>query len=206
MENYICVNGKKIALTKEQVQQIAESCVEKKEQVSLAEIPVGAVFKLSGDNEFVVLEQMEGSTAVILKNKFGPDSAFGENNNYNGCFVDEICNSLAEVIENIVGEDALIPHTVDLTADDGLKDYGVVSREVSLLTADQYRKYVYILDKHKLDNWWWLATPHSTATHEHETCVKCVSPSGSIINDDYYNDSNGVRPFLILKSSIFVSV
>ena len=94
---------------------------------------------------------------------------------------------------------------VDLTSDDGLKDYGKVERRAASLTAEQYRKYVAVLDRHKPDAWWWLATPHSTATHGNEDWVKCVSPSGGIHYGHYFYGFNGVRPFCILKSSIFVS-
>ena len=98
----------------------------------------------------------------------------------------------------------MVTFDVDLTSDDGLKDYGVIQRKAALMTADQYRKYVQILDRYKPDEWWWLATPHSTATHENADWVNCVSPAG---NFDYgfYDYQRGVRPFCILKSSIFVS-
>jgi hypothetical protein len=94
---------------------------------------------------------------------------------------------------------------VDLTSDDGLKDYGKIRRRASLLTADLYRRYVEILDKHKIDKWWWLATPHSTARHENASWVKCVAPSGYFGSDNYCGGGCGVRPFCILKSNIFVS-
>ena len=111
--------------------------------------------------------------------------------------VREICTA--------VGEDNVVSHTVDLTSDDGLKDYGKVERRCSLLTADMYRRYIDILDKFKPDSWWWLATPHSTKRHENDSWVKCVSPSGFIFYGGFYFRGSGVRPFCILKSNIFVS-
>ena len=77
-------------------------------------------------------------------------------------------------------------------------------RKASLLTTEQYRRYVEILDKHKIDKWWWLATPYSTAAHEDTDYIKCVSPPGDI-GDGYYDFDFGVRPFCILKSDILVS-
>ena len=94
---------------------------------------------------------------------------------------------------------------MDLTSEDGLKDYGCIQRRASLLTADMYRHFVGILDLHKLNEWWWLATAHSTKRHENDRWAKCVSPSGGINNVIYGNVGNGVRPFCILKSTIFVS-
>ena len=118
--------------------------------------------------------------------------------------MDHICSEFETEISNLVGAENLFMHTVDLTSDDGLKCYGTVERRMSLLTADLYRRWVEILDKHKLDKWWWLATPYSTPRHEDNEWVKCVSPSGYVRNDDG-NYNRGVRPFCILKSDIFVS-
>lgn len=130
--------------------------------------------------------------------------AFGENNNYNGSAVDTRCNVFAEEIAAIIGEDNILLHTVDLTSDDGLKDYGMVERYASLLTADRYRKYVEILDKFPNKAYWWLATAYSTPRHDDKTWIKCVSPAGRIGTGNCSNDF-GVRPFCILKSHIFVS-
>ena len=71
--------------------------------------------------------------------------------------------------------------------------------------AELYRRYVEILDKHKIKKWWWLATPFSTPKHDGASWVKCVAPSGCINISLYYAYDGGVRPFCILKSNIFVS-
>lgn len=164
---------------------------------------MGEAFKL-GKHEFVVLEHGKDTTSVIYKDLLLQSKKFGGNNNFDGSYVDKECQKFADEIAGIVGAENLVGHTLDLTSDDGLKDYGKVKRKMSLLTAELYRRYVYILDKFKLDRWWWLATAYSTKTHDNTTWVKCVSPSGSIY-DDYCSRGSGVRPFCILNSSIFVS-
>lgn len=202
MENYIYVNGKKIGLTDEQVQQIISAYKGNNQNVRLADIPAGGTFKIDG-MEFVVLEQNGETTAVITKNVL-KTMAFGNANNFDGSDADDYCKEFAEDIFEKIGTENLVEHTVDLTSDDGLKDYGTVNRMVSLLTADQYRKYVNVFDLHKPDSYWWLATPYSTEKHGNDSWVKCVSPSG-FMDSDIYRDNSGVRPFCILKSSIFVS-
>ena len=200
MKNFISINGQKTELTEEQVQQIRASFGL---SVKLADVAVGDTIKI-GDYELIVLEQSGDTTAVICKD-FIETCVFGDSNNYNGSRVDKACNDFATKLAKIIGEDNVILHTVDLTADDGLKDYGSVKRYASLLTAARYRRYVYTLDKFKPDDWWWLATPYSTPAHDHTSWAKCVSPSGSIIIDDYICSVFGVRPFCILNSNIFVS-
>ena len=197
MENYISLNGEKIKLTDEQVEEITKSFG--MGQIKLSDIPAGDTFKI-GQDEFIVLEQSNDTTAVIFKNLKYEREEFGENNNYENSNVDKLCNQLVECF----GVDGLVEHAVDLTSDDGLKDYGKIRRKMSLLTTEMYRKYVHILDKHKVDSWWWLATAYSTPTHDNSSWVKCVSPSGDI-NSNCYNFNFGFRPFCILKSNIFVS-
>ena len=202
MENYFVCRGKKYELTEVQADGLVKRITPA--QIQLEEAALGMPVTI-GWYEFVVLEQFEDSAAVILKDLLDKDILFGKNNCYDGSDADKACKAFAEEIAGIVGAEKLVAHTVDLTSDDGLKDYGSIQRRASLLTADLYRKYVEILDLHKVDRWWWLATPHSTKRHENDLWVKCVSPSGFLLDFNYDDDGNGVRPFCILKSDIFVS-
>ena len=200
MNNYIVLNGKTIELTAEQAEQIRDSFRER--SIKLSDVEPGNTVMI-GSHEMIVLEHVGAATLLLRKDAL-EKVVFGENNNYNSSNVDKICNAFAEEIADIVGEDNLILHEVDLTADDGLKDYGKIQRKASLRTAQMQREYVEILDKYRLDAWEWLATAYSTPAHDNETWVKCVSPSGGIYYYcSYYNF--GVRPFCILKSNIFVS-
>lgn len=198
--NYIMLNDRKIELTAEQVKEMERSFGLGK--IKLADIAVGEPFEV-GPHEFIVLEHSKETTAVILKGLLCDSEEFGESNHYDGSAVDGICHEFGLAIERLVGTENLIEHTVDLTADDGMKCYGNVKRKMSLLTADLYRRYVYVLDKFKIDKWWWLSTPFSTPAHEDSTWVKCVSPRGNIYDDCRYGC--GVRPFCIFNSNIFVS-
>ena len=203
MKSYIVING----VTYELVERTGLVTVPESGLVAgpkLADIPVGETFKL-GDHEMIVLEQSGDTAAVIRKELLVDRMAFGKNNRYEESNVDAECGKFADEIAAIVGSENLVEHTVDLTSDDGLKDYGKIRRKVSLLTTGLYRRYVEILDKHKIGKWWWLATPYSTARHENTSWVKCVAPSGGIINVNCCCYDFGVRPFCILKSNIFVS-
>ncbi len=199
--NYLMLNGKQIDLTAEQLEKIKQSFGIG--NVKLCEIEVGKTFKI-GEYEFIVLEQSGDTTAVILKDLLHKEKKFGSTNNYDGSDVDKLCNNFGDKIAGIIGSDNLVEFTVDLIADDGLKCYGTIKRRMALLTANQYRKYVYVLDEHKIDAWWWLATAFSTPKHDYSSAVKCVSPFGRI-SSNYYYFNFGVRPFCILKSTIFVS-
>ena len=202
MENYICINGQKINLTEEQVTKIKDSLGVA--AVKLSEVPVGETVKIGG-HETIVLEHCFGRTALIRKDIL-KKMAFGRDNNFAGSEARKVCEAFADEIAAAIGEENIVPHDVDLTADDGLDDFGKATDcRASLITAELYRRYVKILDKFKPKEWWWLATAFSIPPHDEDNWVKCVSPSGCIGNDDYNRDVVGVRPFCILKSHIFVS-
>lgn len=202
MENYFMKDGKKTELTAEQAARIEKLIyTDTGAPRKLGDILVGGTFKV-GEHEFIVLEHTEAGTACLRKDIIC-DMAFGTTNNFAKSKVCKKLDSFAAEMEAIVGKGNLFEHTVDLTSDDGLDDYGECTAKASLLTAQMYRKYVRIIDNYKLDCWWWLATAHSTATHESDDWVKCVSPRG-YFGYDYYGGC-GVRPFCIFDSNIFVS-
>lgn len=196
MKNYIVINGVTYDLVEREESAAAQGH-------KLATVAAGETCMI-GSHEMIVLEHIDGNTLLLRKDAL-EKMRFGENNNYDESAVDRVCNEFAGEIAEIVGEDNIVLHEVDLTADDGLKDYGKVSRKASLRTANMQRKYVEILDKYRLDDWEWLATAYSTPTHDENNWVKCVSPAGCIYYIACDCDSNAVRPFCILKSDIFVS-
>ena len=202
MKHYISINNVKIELTEEQVCKIREAVG--LPQGRLSEYAKGDVVRIGG-RELIVLEQSGDTTAVCSLDAYRTNMRFGKNNNYDGSDADKACEEFADEIASAVGEENIVMHTVDLTTDDGLKDYGKIRRRASSMTADRQRRYVDILDEYKLDIWTWLATAFSTKKHGNDSWVKCVAPSGYVYYFSYNNGSSGVRPFCILKSNIFVS-
>ena len=206
MENCIKICGVEIPLSNEQMAALLHAFIRGSEssgEGGLIKISEDGCFTV-GKHEFVVLERGENCVKALLKDIL-VNSDFGKCNNYDGSKVDAICNEFGYEIAWIVGEDNLLPLNVDLTSNDGLRDYGAIKRRAALLTAEQARRYVDVLDRHKLDAWWWLATPYSTPTHEDADYILRVAPSGRIGCGNCYSNSNGVRPFCIFNSDIFVS-
>ena len=199
MKNYLCINGKKTELTKEQMRQLG---ILKEPIAVLSED--GETAKI-GEYEFIVLEKDAYRVALLLKDTLCDMKFDSKCNNFAESNIREYLDEFADKLADLVGEDNIVEHTVDLTSDDGLKCYSSCDCRVSLLTAQMYRDNVYTIDKYKVDKWWWLATAYSTSKHGDTTCVKCVSPSGFMFNNNCNYCVNGVRPFCILKSNIFVS-
>lgn len=206
MENYIVING--VTYEIRELKAVTETATVPGTGLiagpKLADYAAGDTCMI-GSHEMIVLDHQDTGVTLLLRKDALQVMAFGKNNNYDGSDVDRVCNEFAEELVEIVGEDNVVLHEVDLTADDGLKDYGKVSRKASLRTANMQRKYVEILDKYRLEVWEWLATAFSTPTHDPDNWVKCVSPAGYIGTSGCGYSNSAVRPFCILKSDIFVS-
>lgn len=163
----------------------------------------GETFRVGG-MEFIKFPGVNGETPVVMKG-IAFKSRFGNNNDFRESDVLKTLEAeyLPKLIEAI-GEENICTIKTDLTTLDGLKTYGVMESLVSLPTLDFYREHVDIFDKYNPGTWWWLASPESAPPHDEPYWTLCVSPSGFIYGDGCGGDF-GVRPFYILKSSIFES-
>lgn len=102
-------------------------------------------------------------------------------------------------------KDAAVTFLRDLTADDGLKDYGTCTDTVSLLTADEYKanRDIYMDPP---GTWRWLITPDSTPSGGGSSFARDVNADGTLSYNGACNGDRGVRPALYLKSDLLVSV
>lgn len=144
----------------------------------------------------------EGNAYMLADEKIC-SMEFGENNDWRESPIRKKLNE--ELYQKIVAElgvDALVTIQTDLFSHDGLKDYGKCEDMVSLLTYDLYRNNRENIKG--FDEWFWICTPNSTPSGCGSDCVQCVGSGGSV-DYDWCGYSRAVRPFFILKSSIFVS-
>lgn len=160
-----------------------------------------------GGLDCIVLDVEQDKILVLAKESIG-NMPFDEGNS-NNFPKGTLCKYLnGEFIKKLKanGADtsALIPTTIDLTSDDGLKDYGETTQKIFLLTCDMYRKYRSVIPN--LDDWWWLATAYSTESNGYAHSARYVNSAGSLDNRHAYNGRRGVRPAFYLKSSILESL
>lgn len=160
-----------------------------------------------GGLDCIVLDVEQDKILVLAKESIG-NMPFDEGNS-NNFPKGTLCKYLnGEFIKKLKanGADtsALIPTTIDLTSDDGLKDYGETTQKIFLPTCGMYRKYRSVIPN--LDDWWWLATAYSTESNGYASLARCVSSDGSLGGDNAYFGISGVRPAFYLKSSILESL
>ena len=160
-----------------------------------------------GGLDCIVLDVEQDKILVLAKESIG-NMPFDEGNSNNfpkGTLCKYLNGEFIKTIKaNGADTSALIPTTIDLTSDDGLKDYGETTQKIFLLTCDMYRKYRSIIPN--LDDWWWLATAYSTESNGYARYARAVRSDGSLGNDYAYGGLSGVRPAFYLKSSILESL
>lgn len=160
-----------------------------------------------GGLDCIVLDVEQDKILVLAKESIG-NMPFDEGNSNNfpkGTLCKYLNGEFIKTIKaNGADTSALIPTTIDLTSDDGLKDYGETTQKIFLLTCDMYRKYRSIIPN--LDDWWWLATAYSTESNGYANIARHVYSDGRLGYYCAYYGSLGVRPAFYLKSSILESL
>ena len=114
----------------------------------------------------------------------------------NGPFLDALVSEGAD-------RAAFMDWESDLTADDGMTDYGTATDKIALLSDGLYRQFRAII--YLFGDWFWTLTPWS-CKKECKAFVRNVNSSGALNNNSAYYGNSGVRPLCYLKSEILVSV
>ena len=195
--------SKELDAAKELVRLLEER--EKANKFQLSTLNPGSTFKI-GEYDFIVLEHEQGQTMVISKCFMAKNKKFDEDTrNYGKSSLKKLIESnIQPIIEDAVGADNLVEHEVDLTSVDMQNEFGFFRCKVRPITFDEARRYNDLLVNNDLDDWWWTCTPWSTKERGWDYSIAVVSSSGIIGRNNCYS-YDGVRPFCILKSNIFVS-
>ena len=170
----------------------------------LAELKPGDRF-LYGGIEWVKFEDIGAGTLCLAAEPVF-HRAFDEENcndwrksslrrELNGAFLDAL---VAEGADRA----AFLDWESDLTADDGMTDYGTAVDKIALRSDVLCRKYREITPP--VDEWCWNLTPW-TCDPENSYGVRSVYSSGAVGWNGAY-DGWGVRPLCYLKSEISVSI
>ena len=173
-----------------------KSVMNKNDSAVLGSVECGSAI-LIGDRSYIVLEHRDDGTTAVITKDFWKCMEFGDSGDYAESAVRNALNTeFYNEVSSEIGDENIITHEVDTTRyrNDGI--HSSCRDKVSLLTVDLYRRYRKFLPAY--GSWWWTATPYST---EFPRGVCYVSGDGAL-GWDYCVCSNGVRPFLILDSSI----
>jgi hypothetical protein len=160
------------------------------------EITVGGV-------KFTIIQTAESWVKCIASECIGNGAFAAKNrNNFAESDIREFLNGefLQKLIEAGAPEAMFEYFNIDLTADDGLKDYGGDRVRVGLITCDEYRLLRGNIPG-LTGTWWWTATPDSSKNN----FVRNVYSDGTLNSNNASFGNIGVRPICVLKSEILKS-
>lgn len=160
---------------------------------------------VNGRETWTAITYQGGGTVFLLDKEYDVKSVvFGNDNNYtnsNARTVSCTCKPALRLLKKY-GSNAFIPLEIDLSSRDGLRDYGVCKGDSTGLMTDR----MYINNREYIEpSRMWLSTPDSTPSGSGASCVRCVCSGGDVYSGGCSWDGWGIRPFCIIKSSIFVS-
>lgn len=153
-----------------------------------------------GKKNCMVLEHMgDGTLCMVLDEDF--ESAFGENNNFAESELRKKLNGeyFDEWVDDGANRESFMLMQVDLTATDGLKDYGTCECFLAPRTCDQHRKYRDLIPnpKRSLE---WTVTAYSIKSTECPRGGYRVAATGSLVGYGHgASYAYGVRPLFKLN-------
>lgn len=156
-----------------------------------------------GKKNCIVLEHMDdGTLCMVMDEDF--KSEFGETNNFAESELRKKLNGeyLDEWVKDGANREPFMLMQVDLTANDGLKDYGTCKCFLALRTCDQHRKYRYLIPNPKR-GWEWMVTAHSTKNNGCSYVVYQVTGTGGFDGKNVRN-AYGVRPLFKLNPDAII--
>lgn len=175
-------------------------------KIALKHADRGTAFDYAGQT-WIKLEETDGR-ALCLSKDIVEKRAFdeGNRNNFAVSSSKEYLNGpyLDNLIDDVAGPNAFLQSELDLTTDDGLKDYGTCTVTIFLLTVDQYRHNRDVIPN--ADDWWWLSTAFSTESNGYESLARIVYSDGTLNWNNAYLGSIGLRPACYLDSDLLISV
>lgn len=199
------MSSKTLEMARKLVKRLEEEA--KKSKVKLCELHPGDTFKI-GDHDFIVLFQDDSTetTRVISKGFMAENILFDDDTrDYSKSNLRKVIEEdIQPIIESEVGEENIVENYVDLISVDMQEEFSRFKCKVRPITFDEVRKYNDLLVNKELNDWWWTCTPWSTAERGWEYSIAVVASCGDV-DIGRYDGDDGVRPFCILKSNIFVS-
>ena len=153
-----------------------------------------------GGIPFTIIQAEENWVKCIASECVGEGAFDAQNrNDFAASDIREFLNG--EFLQKLIGagapEEMFEYFGINLTADDGLNDYGFAPIRIGLITCDEYRLLRGNIPALP-DEWWWTGTPHSPKNK----LVRIVCFDGSLGERCASERVMGIRPLCILKSEI----
>lgn len=163
----------------------------------------GAHFNFKGIEWIVLDNNVDGGVLAIMASVWNDEEYSFDDDGCNNYAKSSLRRKLRNELLPVLGEDNLIPHEVDLVADNGDDSYGTVTDKVFILSCDEYRKYRKNVPL--FFECMWTCTPWYIPYSGICSGVRYVSVSGAL-DYDGASINNGVAPTCVFKKDVVVEV
>lgn len=156
----------------------------------------GTHFNFKGFEWIVLDNNVDGGVLAIMASAWNTAEYNFSDDGCNNYAKSSLRRKLLNELLPVLGKDNIIPHKVDLTADNGDDRYGTVTDRVFVLSCDEYRKY----RKHVplLPEWMWTCTPWYITDTGSSGYVRRVRTDGNL-NNSTADTSSGVAPACVFN-------
>ena len=178
----------------------------------LGNLKPGTIFNYAKEKFAVLGPRNDGVLCLLAQSKH--DAAFydGDEKPYNDYRKSKLraeieVRFMNKLIENGAKREDMVAYDLDLSETDGSDGYGVLQNVLAApLTLWDYGKYKAAIPNNE-NGAWWLATPFwapRSPDTNYSNSVWYVGSDGDYY-DGWYNNTYGVRPAIVLNSSLLVS-
>ena len=159
-------------------------------------LSAGERFGFKGFEWIVLDNNVDGGVLAIMASAWNNEEYSFDDDGCNNYAKSSLRRKLLNELLPVLGEDNLIPHGVDMVADNGDDRYGTVTDRVFILSCDEYRKY----RKHVplLPEWMWTCTPWYISGAGSSNSVRFVYGTGILYDGSAYN-GGGVAPACVFN-------
>lgn len=147
--------------------------------------------------EWIVLDNnVDGGVLAIMASAWNNEKYRFDDDGRNNYANSSLRRKLRDELLPILGKDNLIPHKVDLVADNGDDRYGIVTDRLFILSCDEFRKYRKNVPP--LPKWMWTCTPWYITGNGNGISVRYVTADGFLSGSYAYN-IHGVAPACVFN-------
>lgn len=178
----------------------------------LGNLKPGTIFNYAKEKFAVLGPRNDGVLCLLAQSKH--DAAFydGDEKPYNDYRKSKLraeieVRFMNKLIENGAKREDMVAYDLDLSETDGSDGYGVLQNVLAApLTLWDYGKYKGVIPNNE-DGAWWLATPlwAPRSPNTYNSYNVWFVYSDGYYSSWYYNFTYGVRPAIVLNSSLLVS-
>ena len=166
----------------------------KKENIDV--LSAGERFDFKGFEWIVLDNNVDGGVLAVMASAWNNEEYSFDDHNCSNYAKSSLRRKLLNELLPVLGEDNLIPHEVDLVADNGDDRYGTVTDRVFILSCNEYRKYRKYVPL--LTEWMWTCTPWYITDAGNGSHVRYVNTDGNLYTDNAYS-SFGVAPACVFN-------